>query len=90
MISKSSENWQALPAWLKGWFYFNLIFGPKTRATVTRLHWLCHGIGLPLLLVGWVSQPALAGGIILVLHAHLLAMLRWQGDKYAIWYDQPA
>ncbi|MEM1433976.1 MAG: helix-turn-helix transcriptional regulator [Pseudomonadota bacterium] len=88
VISRSSDNWQALPLWLKCWFYFNLIFGARTpRGVVTRLHWICHLTGFGFCAFGWFSEPALAGGLIMLACAHLFALLTWQGDRYGIWFD---
>ena len=37
--------------------------------------------------MGFISEAALAGGLILLANAYLFALLMWQGDRYGIWYD---
>lgn len=41
-------------------------------------------------LFGLVNEPALAGGILLLTHAYICTLLKWQGDKYAVWPAPPA
>ena len=89
IMNRSSENWQSLPLWLKGWFLLNLVFGARTRrATINRVLWVCHAAGFLLCVCGWFSEPALAGGILMLLNAHTMALVRWQGDRYGIWFDE--
>jgi len=88
VMETNTENWRALPAWLKCWFYINLWFSPRVpRSAIRFLHWTSHIAGFLLCCLGWVSEPALAGGIIMLAYAHLLTLLTWQGDRYGIWYE---
>jgi hypothetical protein len=38
-------------------------------------------------LFGFVSEAALAGGLLILANAYLFFLLTWQGEKYGIWYD---
>lgn len=48
---------------------------------------LAHLFGFFFCVLGFVSEAALAGGLILFANAYLFALLTWQGDKYGIWSD---
>jgi hypothetical protein len=37
--------------------------------------------------MGLVNEAALAGGLMLLATAYFFQLLKWQGDKYGIWYD---
>ena len=88
VIEKNTDNWRALPIWLKCWFYLNLWFTPRVaRSAIRSLHWLSNVSGFLLCCLGWFSEPALAGGIIMLAYAHLFTRLTWQGDRYGIWYE---
>jgi hypothetical protein len=39
--------------------------------------------------LGLVSEPALVGGLCMLLTGHLFGLLTRQGDKYGIWFDVP-
>jgi transcriptional regulator with XRE-family HTH domain len=87
MIDKSSDNWKALPIWLKCWFFINFLTVRPTRRVVRRLELIAHTSGFLFCLLGFASEAALAGGLIMLATAYLLYLLIWQGDTYGIWYD---
>jgi transcriptional regulator with XRE-family HTH domain len=80
MIDKSSDNWKALPIFLKCWFVINFLQFRPTRESANRVIVTSH-------IIGFLSEPALAGGLILLATGYLFHFLKWQGDKYGIWYD---
>jgi transcriptional regulator with XRE-family HTH domain len=87
MIEKNSDNWRNLPLWLKCWFFFNFLSVRTNRNVVTRIQVLSHLSGFVFCLLGFVSEAALAGGLIMLANAYLFLFLTWQGDRYGIWYD---
>ena len=56
---------------------------------VTRIQVVSHVFGFIFCLLGFVSEAALAGGLLMLANAYLFLLLTWQGDKYGIWYDGP-
>lgn len=86
-MDRKSGNWQRLPFWLKCWFAFNFLSVRTTRGVATRIQVVSHVSGFVLCALGFVSEPALAGGLIMLANAYLFLLLTWQGDKYGIWYD---
>ena len=86
-MDKSSTEWKSLPFWLKCWFFLNFLSVRPTRNVARRIHVLAHLFGFFFCALGFVSEAALAGGLILLANAYLFALLTWQGDKYGIWYD---
>ena len=86
-MDKDSDNWHRLPFWLKCWFFFNFLSIRTSRSVATRVQILSHVSGFVLCALGFVSEPALAGGLIMLANAYLFLLLTWQGDKYGIWYD---
>jgi transcriptional regulator with XRE-family HTH domain len=89
MIDKKSDNWQALPLWLKCCFAFNFLAAQPSRAVARRLEIVSHLTGFGFCLLGFVSEAALAGGLIMLSNAYLFRLLTWQGDKLGVWYDVP-
>lgn len=89
MIDKTTDNWQRLPFYLKGWFFLNFLDVLPTRSVARRIEMLSHVTGFLFCLLGVVSEPALAGGLIMLSNAYLFYFLGWQGDKYGIWYEEP-
>ena len=87
MIDKSSDNWKNLPVMLKVWFVINFLERRPKRNSAKRAEFACHTGGFFFCCAGFVSEPALAGGLILLATAYLFTLLKWQGDKYGIWYD---
>ena len=88
-MDKNSGNWHTLPFWLKCWFSINFLSFRPTRRVTTRILVISHVSGFILCVAGFVSEPALAGGLIMLANAYLFMLLRWQGDEYGIWYDAP-
>lgn len=88
VIDKNSDNWKNLPFMLKAWFALNFLQWRPERATARRAVIICHFFGFMFCVLGIISQPALVGGLIMLLNAYLFTLLKWQGDKYGIWYDQ--
>jgi len=89
MIDKSSDNWQRLPFWLKCWFAFNFLDFRPARNVAKRIEIISHVTGFLFCLLGFVSEAALVGGLIMLATAYLFYLLAWQGDKYGIWYERP-
>ena len=86
-MDKSTAGWQNLPFWLKCWFFLNFLSIRTTRGVAVRIQVISHLFGFVFCLLGFASEAALAGGLILLLNGYLFALLTWQGDKYGIWYD---
>jgi len=89
VMDKNSENWRSLPFWLRGWFFFNFLDLTVNRAASKRIELVSHVTGFIFCLLGFVSEAALAGGLIMLTCAYSFALLTWQGDKHGIWYDAP-
>ena len=87
MIDKNTANWQKLPLFLKIWFVLNFLQIRPGRSTADRVEKISHISGFLFCCIGLVSEAALAGGIIMLATAYLFYMLKWQGDKYGIWYE---
>jgi transcriptional regulator with XRE-family HTH domain len=87
MIDKKSDQWQALPLWLRVCFILNFQSLRPTRAAAKRVEIASHIFGFLFCLAGWKSQPALAGGLLMLANAYIFYFLNWQGDKNGIWYD---
>ena len=87
VMEKDSGNWHNLPLWLKCWFSINFISSRTTKKVVTRIQIVSHVFGFIFCLLGFVSEAALAGGLLMLANAYLFFLLTWQGDKYGIWYD---
>jgi transcriptional regulator with XRE-family HTH domain len=89
MIDKSSDNWQNLPLLLKGWFFLNFLSLRPTRRSAKKIEAISHISGFVFCSLGFFSEAALVGGLIMLANAYLFYLLTWQGDKYGIWYDAP-
>lgn len=87
-VDKNSNNWQQLPLLLKLWFVFNFLQTRPTRKSAVRIEIISHSSGFLFCCLGLVSKPALAGGVIMLAIAYLFWLLKYQGDKYGIWYDE--
>ena len=87
MMDKNTANWQKLPLFLKIWFALNFFQIRPARKTAERVEIISHIFGFLFCLLGFVSEAALAGGVIMLATAYLFYMLKWQGDKYGIWYE---
>lgn len=86
-VDKTSENWKALPFILKCWFWLNFLNARPTRSSATRVELIGHCSGFVFCCLGFVSEAALAGGLIMLAMAYLYHGLKIQGDRYGIWYD---
>lgn len=87
MIDKSSDNWKELPWLLKAWFVINFLQRRPARSTAHRMEVISHASGFLFCCMGLISEPALVGGLIMLASGYLFYFLKWQGDKYGIWYD---
>ena len=86
-MDRNTAGWQNLPFWLKCWFFLNFLSIRTRRAVARRIYVLSHLFGFLFCAIGFISEAALAGGLILLANAYLFALLMWQGDRYGIWYD---
>ena len=87
-MDKDTAGWQDLPFWLKCWFFLNFLSVRTQRIVATRIQVLSHVSGFLFCALGLVNEAALVGGLILIANGYLFALLKWQGDKYGIWYDR--
>jgi hypothetical protein len=87
MIDKNTGHWQKLPLFLKIWFALNFLQIRPARSTADRVEKISHIFGFLFCCIGLVSEAALAGGVIMLATAYLFYLLKWQGDKYGIWYE---
>lgn len=87
MIDKNTDNWKDLPFLLKCWFVFNFLQSRPTRKSTVRIEVVAHISGFSFCCMGFINEAALAGGVIMLATAYLFHLLKWQGDKYGIWYD---
>ena len=90
MIDKNADNWKNLPWALKLWFMFNLLQTRPSRKSALRIEITAHISGFTFCSLGLISEAALAGGLIMLATAYLFHLIKWQGDKYGIWYDDKA
>ncbi|WP_019677205.1 helix-turn-helix domain-containing protein [Arsukibacterium perlucidum] len=90
MIDKSTNEWQKLPLFLKIWFWLNFLQVRPARNTAKRAEIISHIAGFIFCSVGLVNEAALAGGLIMLALAYFYSLLKWQGDKYGIWYEPDA
>lgn len=87
MIDKNSDNWKNLPLLLKIWFMFNFLQVRPQRQSALRIEIISHVSGFTFCCLGFVNEAALAGGLIMLATAYLFHLLKWQGDKYGVWYN---
>ena len=88
VINKNTDNWDSLPLFLKMWFALNFLQLRPARHTAVRAEFLCHACGFLFCLVGIINEASLIGGLMMLASAHLFTLLKWQGDKYQIWFDR--
>lgn len=88
MIDKHSDNWNKLPLWLKCCFSLNLLAVQPARGPARRIEITSHVSGFLFCLLGFRSEAALAGGLLMLANAYLFHLLIWQGDRLGIWYDR--
>lgn len=89
VINKHSDNWKRLPFWLKCCFALNFFATQPARRAYQRIELISHVSGFVFCLLGFVSEAALAGGLIMLSNAYLYYLLKWKGDQLGIWYDRP-
>lgn len=87
-IDKSSDNWKRLPLFVKLWFLINFLQVRPQRNTAIRVEVISHISGFLFCGLGLVSEAALVGGLIMLATAYLFLLMRWQGDRYGIWYEK--
>lgn len=87
MIDKSSDNWHRLPAGLKWLFAINFLSFRPSRNAAIRVEAVSHAFGFVFLVLGFINEAALVGGLILLANAHFFRLHIWLGDKYGAWYD---
>jgi len=87
MIDKTSDNWKTLPLLLKCWFVFNFLQTRPSRKSASRVETIGHISGFMFCCLGLINEAALVGGLLMLVTAYLYHWLKWQGDKYGIWYD---
>ena len=87
MIDKNSDNWKNLPILLKVWFVFNFLQTRPSRKSTLRIEMVTHISGFIFCCLGLINEAALVGGLLMLSTAYLFHFLKWQGDKYGIWYD---
>lgn len=89
-MDKHSDNWKHLPLILKVWFTINFLQLQPVRHTAVRAEILGHVFGVLFCIMGLYHEAALVGGLIMLGTGYLFTGLKWQGDKYEIWYDVPS
>jgi transcriptional regulator with XRE-family HTH domain len=89
VMEKKSRTWNDLPLWLKCWFFLNFLQLRPSRAVTKRMEAVCHATGFLFCLAGMVSEPALAGGLMLLATGYMFTFIALQGDRQGIWYDAP-
>ena len=87
MMDKKSDNWKALPLILKCWFVFNFLQTRPSRKSAARIEVIGHISGFTFCCLGIINEAALIGGLLMLSTAYLYHWLKYQGDKYGIWYD---
>ncbi len=87
MIDKHSPDWKSQPIWLKWWFFFNYLSFRPLRKSTNRGLVFSHLCGFILCCFGLTNEAALVGGLIMLSVAYFFSLLRWQGDKYGVWFD---
>lgn len=87
MIDRKSDNWKNLPILMKYWFMFNFLQTRPNRKSASRIEAIGHISGFSFCCLGIISEAALVGGLLMLATAYTYHFLKWQGDKYGIWYD---
>lgn len=88
MFDKNSDNWSSLPLLVKLWFAFNFLQLRPRRITAKRSEIICHISGFIFCSLGLINEAALVGGLLMLATAYLFTLLKWQGDRYQIWYEE--
>lgn len=90
VADKSSSSWQALPLWIKTWFVLGTLKLQPSRKLMVRIERWLHLSGYLFCVFGFVNEAALAGGVLMLTHAYICTLLKWQGDKYTVWPAPPS
>ncbi|XQF91762.1 hypothetical protein ACOBV8_20115 (plasmid) [Pseudoalteromonas espejiana] len=72
---------------MKIWFIFNFLQMRPTRQTAKKMESYCHPLGFLFCCIGLMDEAALVGGLLMLATGYLFTLLKWQGDKYQIWYE---
>ena len=67
---------------------FNFLQTRPSRKSAYRIEVIGHISGFSFCCLGIISEAALVGGLLMLSTAYLYHYLKWQGDKYGIWYDR--
>ena len=86
-MDKRSENWKNLPLHLKIWFTINFMQVQPRRDQAKRMEIFSHALGFLFCSLGLIDPKALISGLIILLCGYLFTLLKWQGDKYEIWFE---
>ena len=89
MIDKKSDSWRELPMLMKCLFSLNFLSLRPSRSAARNVEIVSHVFGFAFCFLGLISEPALAGGLIMLSNAYLFRLHTWLGDKYGVWYDNP-
>jgi transcriptional regulator with XRE-family HTH domain len=87
MIDKKSDNWKNLPFFMKVWFVSNFLSARPVRKSAVRIETLLHISGFLTCCLSLISEVVLPGGLLLLGSAYSFHLVKYQGDKYGIWYD---
>lgn len=87
MMDKKSNDWKTLPLILKCWFFFNFLQTRPSRKSAVRVELIGHISGFTFCCLGIINEAALIGGLLMLSTAYLYHWLKYQVDKYGIWYD---
>ncbi|TDM06274.1 MAG: transcriptional regulator [Ideonella sp. MAG2] len=87
IMDKHSDRWQQLPLGLKWLFALNFFSLRPSRKSARNVELISHLFGFVFCCLGFISEPALVGGVILLANAYLFRLHLWVGDRYGAWYD---
>ena len=76
MMDKKSDDWQSLPFILKCWFLFNFLQAKPNSASASRVEVMGHISGFAFCCLGFISEPALAGGVLMLATAYFYHWLK--------------
>lgn len=86
-MEKQSFAWKQLPLGVKWLFMLNFFSFKPSRAAACRVEFISHLFGFVFCLLGLWSEPALAGGLMLLANGYLFRLHLWLGDHYGAWYS---
>ena len=85
VIDKTTEDWQKVPFWLRGYFYGSGIFKIPERKLNIRIEQLSVILGLLLLAASPFHERAFDASFVLFTTAYIISLFTRAGDKYSIW-----